>query len=214
MEAYRNEDGDIDDYARSRDILNSMLTHLSSPPMMTCSQDVLEEWIGTAGRELQRQLMQDQLDARARAETRRPILTGADQVTRRRAEPGHRRQLATTVGTVEVERIAYRAPQSRNLYPADAILALPEARYSHPLQRLVAREAARGALRQAADTVAEHTGVRLGTRQIIDCAERAACDILPFYQDQTVCEASKDPGELLVLSLDATGVKMIERDLR
>jgi hypothetical protein len=213
MEAYRDEGGS-DDYPASRDILNTMLTHLSSPPMMTCAQDVLEEWITTAGRELQRQLMQDQLDARARAEPRRPVLTGADQVTRRRSEPGLRRQLATTVGTVEVERIAYRAPNSSNLYPADAILALPRARYSHPLQRLIALEAARGAVRAASDTVAERTGVRLGTRQIIDCAERAACDILSFYQDQVAAAPSKDPADLLVLSMDATGVKMIAKDLR
>jgi hypothetical protein len=40
-----------------------MITHLGSADMMVCTQQALEEYVTTAGRELQRQLMQDQLDA-------------------------------------------------------------------------------------------------------------------------------------------------------
>jgi hypothetical protein len=39
---------------------------------------------------------------------------GADQVPRRRAEPGHTRLLSTTLGQVEVTRIAYRHPGVSN----------------------------------------------------------------------------------------------------
>src|SRR2546421_481592 len=74
--------------------------------MMARAQGELEDWLNEAGRELKRQLMQDHLDARARTETRIPALTGADQIERRRAERGHCRGLATTVGTVEIERLA------------------------------------------------------------------------------------------------------------
>jgi hypothetical protein len=45
--------------------------------------------------------MQDQLDARARLEARRPSVTGADGLVRVRAEKCHRRLVATTVGRVE-----------------------------------------------------------------------------------------------------------------
>lgn len=78
-----------------------MIAHLSGVDMMACTQRALEEYVTTAGRELQRQLMQDQLDARAAVEARLASVAGADEVVRRRAEPGHRRLAAT-----KVERLA------------------------------------------------------------------------------------------------------------
>jgi hypothetical protein len=113
---------------------------------------------------------------------------------------------------VEIERIAYRAPKAANLYPADAVLSLPAQRYSHPLQRMVAHEAARGSARDAAAAVSRTTGQKLGTRQVMETAVRAACDIRDFYD--TAPSAVAADGDLLVLSVDATGVAMIERDLR
>jgi hypothetical protein len=62
---------------------------------MGCTEQALEEYVTTAGRELQRQLMQDQLDVRTAAEHGRARVTGTDQIERRRAEPGHARLLAT-----------------------------------------------------------------------------------------------------------------------
>ncbi|KUO19755.1 hypothetical protein AQJ91_18250 [Streptomyces dysideae] len=62
-----------------------------------------------AGRELMRQMMQDQLDARTAAEERRREVTGADGVARTRAERGHVRLLATTVGRVEISRRSRRS---------------------------------------------------------------------------------------------------------
>ena len=107
---------------------------MSDPRMMACTQHALEEYVTEAGRELQRQLMQDQLDARAAREPRLGQVAGADGVVRRRVEAGHRRLVATTVGAVEANRIAYRAPGAPNLHPSDARLALPERLYSFPLQ--------------------------------------------------------------------------------
>src|SRR6266550_9304795 len=101
MAPYRDQAATVDDYAASRTRLEDMIAHLSGPVMMTGPQEAMEDWINEAGQELKRQLQQDNLDARARAEIRLPAVTGADQIERRRAEPGHRRQLATTVGVVE-----------------------------------------------------------------------------------------------------------------
>ena len=87
-----------DDFAASRARLDEMIARLGSSDMMSCSQQMLEEYVTTAGRELCRQLMQDQLDARAAAEVRLEQVTGADDVIRRRVEAGHTRLVATTVG--------------------------------------------------------------------------------------------------------------------
>ncbi|MGH3784174.1 MAG: hypothetical protein ACRDRO_27030 [Pseudonocardiaceae bacterium] len=70
-------------------------------------------------------------------------MAGADGVGRARAEKGHQRDLGTVFGTVAVIRIAYCAPGSVNLYPADAALNLPVGKHSHGFRRLVALEAAR-----------------------------------------------------------------------
>jgi hypothetical protein len=107
--------------------MEEMLAHLSGPVMMACTQEVLEDYVTVAGRELMRQIMQDQLDARAAAEERRREVMGADGVVRTRAERGHVRLLATTVGRVEISRITYRSPAPKvgNLHVADAELALP-----------------------------------------------------------------------------------------
>lgn len=96
---------------------------------------MVEEFVTGAGRDVLKQMLQDHLDARAAAEPRLAEVAGADLVVRRRAEPGHTRLLATTLGEVEVTRIAYRHPGVSNLHPADARLALPDGRYSYPLQK-------------------------------------------------------------------------------
>ncbi|MFH9354702.1 hypothetical protein [Kitasatospora sp. NPDC017646] len=108
-------------------------------------------------------------------------MTGADGRTRTRAERGHRRWLATTVGRVEVSRIAYRAPAAANLHVADAVLSLPVQLYSRPLQRAVVHEVASGSLRAAAHGIERTTGHKIGTRQLMEVCVRAAADIDAFY---------------------------------
>ena len=201
-----------DAFAASRLILDRIITRLGEPQMMSCTEHVLEEYVTTAGRDLQRQLIQDQLDARAATEARLPSVAGADEIVRRRAESGHARQVATTVGRVQATRIAYRAPAVSNLHPADMVLALPDRLYSFPLQKAIVHEAATGSLREAADTLHRTTGQRLSTGQLMDTVTAAAADIRDFYQHQP--SEAGSPGDLLVLSIDATGIAMIPAGLR
>ncbi|GLI00688.1 ISKra4 family transposase [Phytohabitans aurantiacus] len=216
MEPYPQPAPGRDDFAASRACLEQMVARLSDARMMSCTQHALEEYVTEAGRELQRQLMQDQLDARAGREPRLRQVAGADGVVRRRAEAGHRRLVATTVGPVEVNRIAYRAPGAPNLHPADAQLALPQRLYSFPLQREVVHEVGAGSLRAAREAIVRTTGQHLGTRQLMQIATDAAVDIRDFYQPATGLGhvPAGDGRDVLVLSLDATGVNMIPTDLR
>jgi hypothetical protein len=210
-----------DAFSSSRTRMEEMLAHLSAPAMALATAEALENYITSTGRELLRQVLQDQLDARARAEARAEVVVGTDAVARRRAEPGHRRLLATVLGRVEVSRIAYRAPGAANLHPGDTALALPGRLYSYPLQRAIALEAAEGPLRRAGAHLAHTTGQRFGTRQLMEVAVRVAAHIPAFYQQDlpapAVPAAAADGGSpqaLLVLSCDATGVNMIPSDLR
>jgi hypothetical protein len=217
---YTQQPVEAGSFVATRTRMEEMLAHLSGPVMMSSTQEALEDYVTATGRELLRQMMQDQLDARAQAEVRRASVTGADQVVRRRAEAGHRRLLATTVGRVEVNRIAYRALGAANLHPADTVLALPGQLSSYPLQKAVVHEVASGPLRSASAALERTTGVAIGTRQLMETVVRAAADVRAFYQPQPQPQPQalfgriNGGGALLVLSIDATGVNMIPRDLR
>ena len=97
-------------FARARALLQEMTARLGSAELLEATHGQVEDYLTSAGRELNRQLLQDHLDLRAATEEHAEAVTGTDGVARRRAEKGRRRQLATTVGRVEVSRIAYRAP--------------------------------------------------------------------------------------------------------
>ena len=100
------------------------------------------------------------------------------------------------------------------------MLALPARLYSSPLQRAVVHEVADGALRSAREALARTTGQHLGTRQLQEIATEAARDVRDFYasacrERRPTPAASRRQGrDLLVLSIDATGVNMIPSGLR
>jgi hypothetical protein len=209
-----------DAYTASRALFDVLITRLGDPQMAERPEHTVEEFIAGTGRDVLRQALQDHLDARAAAEQRLPEVTGADQVPRRRAEPGHTRLLSTTLGQVEVTRIAYRKPGVSSLHPADARLALPDGRYSFPLQQAVVHETVTGALRQARDGLERILGARVGTRQLMQITTDAARDVRDFYPQHPVPtpatrpDGQAGPRDLLVLSIDATGVNMIDSGLR
>jgi hypothetical protein len=219
MAHYPRRKSDTDAYAASRARFDALLTCLGEREMAERPEHAVEEFITDAGRDVLQQMLQDHLDARAAAEPRLPEVAGADQVIRRRAEPGHTRLLATTLGEVEVTRIAYRAPAVSNLHPADARLCLPEGHYSYPLQKAVVHESVTGALREARDGLARMTGTRVGTQQLMQITVDAARDVRDFYRQHPVpAPAARGdepaPRDLLVLSIDATGINMIDSGLR
>ena len=127
-------------------------------------------------------------------------------------EPGHHRGLATIVGAVTVNRLAYRATEAENLYLQDAALNLPAERHSHGLRALAATWATRGSYEEAQAAITRSTGVDLGKRQVEDLARRAAIDVEEFYDDKR-----REPGtkaDVLVISADGKGIVMRPDALR
>jgi hypothetical protein len=151
-------------------------------------------------------MVQDHLDLRAAREQdavreQRAPATGADGITRNRAEAGHRRMLAALFGTVQVTRCAWRRPGAGNLYPADAALSLPAPRHSHTLARLAVQEAVRSSFETAHAAIAGRCGPVIGKRQVGQPVVNAAADIAAFYAARipVPCTASA----LLVISADS-----------
>ena len=150
----------------------------------TVSLGEVEQELRTSGREWIRAAMQAVMDAASAAEERRSGgVDGPDGVRRRRVEDGHARSVATVFGRIRVCRLAYRAPLAANVHPLDEVLDLPAGLYSPGLARLCAQESVRGSFTDAADAVEYATGVRIGTRQIIELTRAAAADATAFYAD-------------------------------
>jgi len=199
-------------FARSREAFARAEQWLSGAEAAGAGLAGLEGELQVRGREIARLLLQDHLFARAAAERRLARVTGPDGVPRTRAETGHTRQLSTAVGPVVASRIAYRAPGAASVHPADAELGLPPGRHSHGLAEMAAAAAARGSLAAACALVTERTGCALGTRQCQELVRAAAADFDGFYAAWP--RPAPGPGQVLVLSCDAKGVRMRPGQLR
>jgi hypothetical protein len=203
----------VEAFESSRTMFEALVGELAGPDCVQSTHAELEERLTERSRQLMRRLLQDHLDLRAISEQRHPeVVAGADGVRRARVERGHTRTLATVFGQVNVRRMAYRAPDALNLYPADAQLNLPVERHSHGLRRLAAIEAARGSFDSALDAIDRTTGTRPGKRQVEQLAAMAAADFDTFYERRGyLCGARQ---HLLVLSYDGKGVVMRRDALR
>jgi hypothetical protein len=199
-------------FDQSRERFETILAWLSGPESAGLTHAELEDHLQVASREVFCQLLQDHLDLRAQQEPKLAGVVGADQVARHTIEAGRARTLATVFGDVRVERLAYRARAHADLHPADAALNLPQEQHSHGLRRLAAVEATRGSFAEAAWSVAQATGQRLGNRQVEQLAQRAAVDFDEFYATRSppLCQA----GDVLVLSCDGKGMVMRPAALR
>jgi hypothetical protein len=199
-------------FARSRQCFGELVTVLADPGNGRLTHAQMEDQLTVLSRELVRVLHQDSLDLRAAREQRRAPVTGSDGVRRGIVEPGHDRGLATVFGQVTVNRMAYRHRGDANLYPADAVLSLPEDKYSHGLARLAATEAPRGSFGQAAEAITRATGVRIGKRQVEQLTIAAAAGVDAFYAARRAAPAAA--GVLLVMQYDGKGIVMRPEALR
>jgi len=195
--------------------LGVMKKRLSSPDMLDAEHGELEKYVIAEGRELQRLLLQAHMALRAARE--RPVdVRGADGVRRTTTRPSSR-PLATLVGEVDVERIAYQARDVAGLHPMDASLNLPPEKYSHGVRRFVAEHAAIMSFDDVKHELVMYTGVRVPKRQVEELAVRAAVDFDAFYAQRRVSDELVEAprfGDLLVMTFDGKGIVMVPEDLR
>ena len=152
-------------FSGSRARFEDLAGLLASTECLAMEHGELESAVEARGRELLRQMLQDHLDLRALREERLGAVRDGQHVERSRVEADHARALETVFGTVQVRRLAYRAPERGNLHPADALLNLPNERHSHGLRRLAAIESSRGSYDGTVEAVARATGQLLGKRR-------------------------------------------------
>ena len=189
------------------------LARLAGEAGQAVTLDEMELLVVEQGRDLLRGLLQLCLDGQAAGETRLPQVTGADGVTRRRAERGHARLVVTRLGEVRVRRIGYRAGIKGvpSLFLRDAVLNLPPLGYSWQLQQLAEMFSRSGSYEQAREFVLAVTGVTIGKRQLEQIVAGAAADVAAFYavpapgQPDGGPPGGQDEGAVLPLALSADG---------
>lgn len=208
-----------DGYVASRDAFERLVSTLAGAPAHSLAHDELEELLEHQGRELLRQLMQDHLDARARAEEAaarpgagRPVVRGPEGQARTWRESSHPRWLTCVFGSVRVTRIAYRGRGVSNVHPADEALSLPAGRHSRGLARLAVLEAVRGSFDQAQQAVERRCGRVLGKRRLKELVVAAAVDIAAYYTVKIPTPCTREMP--LVLQVDGKGVVMRPEALR
>jgi hypothetical protein len=211
MTAYMPPLADVFDAARTQ--FTALLVRLQTAAVRAAEHSTVEALIEHDGREVLRQVFAGYLRARAQAEPRRDAVAGADGVARTHREPGDR-PLVTTFGAVRVPRLAYRTRTAPRLHPLDAALNLPAETYSHHVRWRVATWAAELPFDGVVTQLAQHTGARVGKRQVEQLVVRAAQDFDAFYDTRAARPACDVAPTVLVLTFDGKGVPMRRDDLR
>lgn len=189
-------------------------TDLVSPAWMSQSHGAAERLLTTRIREVVRQLFQAYVSLRGQAEPLHAVV-GVDERERTHVRAGETRHLETTFGPIEVERTAFSGRGLSSLFPVDADLNLPSHRFSHEVERLVARSVAELSFDGTAKHIEDSTGADVAKRQVESITRRAAADFHSFYEARKWTPASQeDTGPFLVLSFDQKGVVVRTNDLR
>ena len=202
-----------DVFATARQHFDAIINSLEcDPTTYALDSDDLEEHIYREGRELMRKLLQAHYDMRAPA---RPVFDVVDEEgigrTFSRANTG--RNNNSRFGTVRISRVAFCCAQAAQLCPLDADLNLAPTKLSRQMLKLVCEHAREVSFETTQEQICALTGLNIGNRQLEEAVVYVTQDFDAFYE-QRQAQTSEDASNHLILTTDAKGVSMIERDLR
>jgi hypothetical protein len=191
-----------------------MQKRLSSPEMLNAEHGELETYVIEEGRELQRLLLQAQMELRA-ARERRVEARGADGV-RRTTMRASSRPLTTLVGPVVVPRTAYQARDVGGLHQPDGRRAEPDADAALSRGRAIRGGACRGSVvRRRKLELVKQTGARVAKAAGRGDRRAGGRRFDAFYAEQRAAnDRVESTGDLLVMTFDAKGIVMVPEDLR
>jgi hypothetical protein len=202
-------------FPSSREQFEEIVVWLDSDEARAMNHREVEDALESKGRELLRRLYQDHMFLRGPAEVVGPVV-GSDGIARGQRRKGEERSLTVVFGDVTVPRTGCMARGATRLYPVDAELNLPEAVYSHGVQRRVAEEAAKNSFDEVVKSMARHTGANVPKRQAEQLCATAAKDFDAFYSTRAASEdkPATPTGSVIVVTADGKGVVMRKQDLR
>jgi hypothetical protein len=195
----------------ARDQFETMIYQLHSDPTAQMEHDQVEALIKQQGTEVMRLLLQGHLDERCKSEQRQESVEGADGIVHTRCRENCERNLMTEFGQVVVRRKGYSAKGVESLFPLDAVLNLPEDKYSSGMCRLVVQAVADSSFDESVDRIRNTTGGKIPKRQIIEQTVLMSQDFDAFYNLPGQPEKT---AKLLVITVDGKGIVMRQEDLR
>jgi hypothetical protein len=105
--------GPVAGFERSQALFAGLVESATGEQALGLEHSQLEARLAADGRELARQVLQNQLDLRTAREQRLDGVIGSDGTPRRSVERGHERDLHTVLGEVQVTRLAHVRPAAR-----------------------------------------------------------------------------------------------------
>jgi hypothetical protein len=193
------------EFARLRD-------DLLGAELLSTDHATVERVLQERGTEVLRLLFEGWCNERVASEAPRDV-TGADEV-RRTHHRDATREVESVFGTVHVTRDRVGARGADALAPADAVLNLPEDRFTFGMRQRVAEEAARGSFEAAASAASSTTGAAVAKRQAEELALFASVDFDAFYEEGSCADGELPATMLVVLTVDGKGIVMRSEGLR
>lgn len=174
----------------------------------------IEQMIRACGTEIMRMLFEGWCNERVASETV-PVATGADGIRRTHHREADR-AVESIFGTAIVTRTRVGARNTEALVPADALLNLPDDRFTFGVRQRVAEEAARGSFEATAAALGATSGAQVVKRQVEELTAVAAVDFDLFYRERSSSHLLPPIPEtsLLVLTVDGKGIVMRPEGLR
>ena len=203
----------VESYTPARESFESLVLFLDSSAAQRMSQFEIETQIDRRAMEIKRQLLQGHLDDRSTDDR-----ASADFGALGTGLPvkSAKRSVESIFGRVSLTRYLVQRVGSQVLqFPLDRSLNLQIELYSLAVQKRVAEYARDVSMDKTIQGMTRTTGANVPKRQTEESVQRAAQDFVAFYDQRSV--RANDPIDdrtLLVMSVDATGVSMIRRDLR
>jgi len=199
-------------YYQAFEALDELVAKISSTEFVGASFGDVEAEIHKNGMEVLRKMAQGYLKQRSRDEIKMDGVIGEDGETRTHRRPYCCRKIESKFGEVTVERIGYRGPALRFVFPLDAGLNLPPNKYSHGLQDEVAHLVAVESFDESLESLERQGGGIVPKRQLQEVCTELAQDFEAFYEQPI--EPSVFDERILIITIDGKGVSMHNQDLR
>ena len=203
----------VESYTPARDSFESLVLFLDSSPAQRLSHFDIEAEIEKQTMEISRQLLQGHLDDRSTDDRARADF---DAMGTELPVKSAKRAVESIFGRVSLTRYLVQSAGAQVLqFPLDRALNLQPELYSLAVQQRVAEFAGNVSMDKTLQGIKRTTGANVPKRQVEESVQRAARDFVAFYEQRSVpANDSITDRKLLVMSVDATGVSMIRRDLR